>query len=289
MPKAKAPGLARNREESGLGRLFVVSTPIGNLGDITFRAIETLRGCDVILCEDTRHSRTLLSHYDIDKPVRALHEHNESQMTPVILARLEAGESIALISDAGTPLISDPGARLVRAAIESGVPVVPIPGASAVLAALVTSGLGDGPFTFFGFLPRKKKERAERLRVLSGLDHTGVLYESANRVVDTLEELSAMGMDKRRAAVLRELTKQFEEARRGTVSELIEYYRKVPPRGEVVMVLEGVVAEGPDIGVLQGVARDLTSEGLDPREVMQRLVNEYGASRNVAYRLAHED
>lgn len=290
MPKAKAPARLRDREGTDpVGRLFIVSTPIGNLGDMTFRAVETLRSCDAILCEDTRHSRTLLTHYGIDKPVKALHEHNESQVTPLILGRLQGGESFALISDAGTPLVSDPGARLVRAAIDAGVSVVPIPGASAVLAALVTSGLGDGPFTFFGFLPRKKKERSERLRALSGLDHTGVLYESPNRVVDTLEELSAMSLGGRRAAVLRELTKQFEEVRRGTVSELIEYYQKVPPRGEVVVVLEGREPEGPDLAVLQGVARDLVSEGLGPREVMQRLVNEYGASRNMAYRLAHED
>ena len=267
----------------------MVSTPIGNLSDITLRAIETLRTCDLILCEDTRHSRTLLNHLGVETPVQSLHEHNEARETPRLVERMRQGARLAQISDAGTPFVSDPGARLVKGAIAGGVRVIPIPGPSALLAALVASGLGEGPFTFFGFLPRKRKDRYERLARLSTLDHPSVLYEAANRVVATLEELQGQGLAERPAAVARELTKQFEDVRRGTVSELIEYYRSMPPRGEVVLVVDGAPASVADPVILREAARDMRERGASTREVTQRLVNEFGASRNVAYRLAHED
>lgn len=267
----------------------MVSTPIGNLSDITLRAIETLRTCDLILCEDTRHSRTLLNHFGIETPVQSLHEHNEARETPRLVERMQKGARLALISDAGTPFVSDPGSRLVKGAIAGGLRVVPIPGPSAVLAAVVASGLGEGPFTFFGFLPRKRKDRDEQLARLSTLEHPSVLYEAANRVVATLEELEAQDLGGRPAVVARELTKQFEDVRRGTVTELIEYYRNTPPRGEVVLVVDGAPASVPDPEVMREAARDMRGRGASAREVSQRLVNEFGASRNVAYRLAHED
>jgi 16S rRNA (cytidine1402-2'-O)-methyltransferase len=267
----------------------VVSTPIGNLADITLRAIETLRSCDVILCEDTRHSRTLLTHHGIETPVQSLHEHNEARETPRLVARMLQGDRLALISDAGTPLVSDPGARLVRGAIAAGIDVVPIPGPSALLAAVVASGLGDGTFTFHGFLARKRKQRDAQLASLSALGHPSVLYEAGNRVVDTLEDLAAQGAGDRQVAVARELTKQFEEVKRGTVAELIEYYRDTPPRGEVVIVVDGASAPVAGLDAMREVARGMKEGGAGAREVTQRLVNEYGASRNVAYRLAHED
>lgn len=276
-------------EGKSTGCLFVVSTPIGNLADITLRAIETLRACDAILCEDTRHSRTLLTHYGIDTPVRSLHEHNEARETPRLVERMLRGERLALISDAGTPFVSDPGERLVKGAIAAGLAIVPIPGPSAVLAALVASGLGAGQFTFIGFLPRKRKARDEQLVWLSALEHPSVLYEAANRVVGTLEDLVAHGAGARLVAVARELTKQFEEVKRGTVTELIEYYRNSPPRGEVVMVVDGGQAPVTDPGAMRDAARGMRESGASAREVTQRLVNEFGASRNVAYRLAHED
>lgn len=275
------------RESSG--RLYVVSTPIGNLADITLRAIETLRTCDVILCEDTRHSRTLLTHHGIETPVQSLHEHNEARETPRLVARLLRGERMALISDAGTPLVSDPGARLVRGAIAAGLDVVPIPGPSALLAAVVASGLGEGTFTFHGFLARKRKERDAQLAWLSALAHPSVLYEAGNRVVDTLNDLVAHGAGERQVAVARELTKQFEEVRRGTVTELIEYYRNTVPRGEVVIVVDGASAPVTSLDAMRAAARGMKEGGAGAREVTQRLVNEFGASRNVAYRLAHED
>ncbi|HKN58297.1 MAG TPA: 16S rRNA (cytidine(1402)-2'-O)-methyltransferase, partial [Gemmatimonadaceae bacterium] len=160
------------------GRLYVVSTPIGNLGDFSFRAIDVLRGVALILAEDTRHSRTLLDRYEIRTPVASHHEHNEAKMTPGLVARLRGGEDLALISDAGTPLLSDPGARLVSAALDAGVVVTPIPGASALLSALVASGINSERFTFYGFLPRKGRDRASTLAELASLPHTAIVYEA---------------------------------------------------------------------------------------------------------------
>jgi 16S rRNA (cytidine1402-2'-O)-methyltransferase len=252
------------------------------------RAAEVLRSVSAILAEDTRHSRTLLDHYAIATPAVAYHEHNEARATPAMLARLQAGEDLALISDAGTPLLSDPGARLVRAAAEAGVPVVPVPGASALLAALVASGLDAERFTFFGFLPRKGRERADALAELVALRHTAVLYEAPGRVADTLQELADAGHGERAGAVARELTKQFEDIRRGTLAELAAYYNVTPPRGEVVIVLAGhpeaVITETE----LRDLARGLRAQGAAPRDVVRRLMSEAGAPRNLAYRLAHE-
>src|SRR3954471_21504270 len=194
------------------GTLYVVSTPIGNMGDFSFRAVEVLRAVALILAEDTRHSRPLLDRYEIRTPVASYHEHNEAKSTPRLVQRLLAGEDVALISDAGTPLISDPGGRLVSAAVDAGVRVVPIPGASAVLAALTGSGLDTERFTFVGFLPRKGKERTTTLAQVVSSPCTTVLYEAPARVADSLRDLaSAAGDGARPVVVARELTKQFEE------------------------------------------------------------------------------
>ena len=270
------------------GRLFVVSTPIGNLADFSPRAIETLKGAALVLAEDTRHSRHLLERHEITTPLESLHEHNEAHMTPRLVERLVGGESLALISDAGTPLVSDPGARLVRAAIDAGVPVVPIPGASALLAALVASGLDATRFTFFGFLPRKGRERAEALAELLALTHTAVVYEAPPRVAKLLSDIERLGGGGREAAVARELTKQFEEVRRGTVAELARYYSDSTIRGEVVVIIAGAKPVGLDEPALRERARALRAAGASARDVAQTLVAEHGAPRNTAYRLAHE-
>ena len=272
----------------GAGVLYVVSTPIGNLADMTLRGLETLRAAAVVLAEDTRHSRKLLDHFEIATPLVAHHEHNEAKTTPALVARLVAGESMALITDAGTPLVSDPGARLVAAAIAAGVRVVPVPGASAVLAALVAAGLPADRFTFFGFLDRKGKERQRTIHTVRGLGHTAVLYESPNRLADTLAELREAGLGARNAAVARELTKQFEEVRRGTVDELARYYSDAPPRGEIVIVIEGAPEVEVTEDVLRERARALRAGGASARDVMTVLVEELGAPRNVAYRIAQE-
>ena len=283
--ESEAPELASGREA---GSLYVVSTPIGNLQDITLRAIDVLKRVDVVLAEDTRHSRHLLEHHGIVTRLVSYHEHNEARATESALSRLREGHDVALISDAGTPLLSDPGSRLVRAAVEAGIPVVPIPGPSALLAALVTSALTSDRFTFFGFLARKGRDREEALRDLSSLPHTAVLYEAPNRVAATLGELAERGAGTRRVSVARELTKQFEEVRRGTVAELAAYYERSSPRGEVVIVLEGQAPQPLAEEELRSRARELKATGLSARDVAATLTREDGASRNLAYRLAHE-
>jgi 16S rRNA (cytidine1402-2'-O)-methyltransferase len=270
------------------GTLFLVSTPIGNMADLSVRAVETLAAVSAVLAEDTRHSRPLLERYHVATPLVAYHEHNEAKTTPALVARLAGGESLALISDAGTPLLSDPGARLVRAAIDAGISVSPVPGASALLAAIVASGIAADRFTFFGFLARKGKERTETLREIAGLSHTAVLYEAPARVGETLAALAAAGAGSREAVVARELTKQFEEFRRGTVQSLAESYVGAAPRGEVVLVIAGGSEPAPDEAALRERARALREQGMSARDVARVLTEESHAPRNLAYRLAHE-
>ena len=289
--RADARGIEETEDglAAGVGTLYVVSTPIGNLRDLSLRAIDVLRAVDLILAEDTRHSRHLLAHHGIETRMLSYHEHNEARATAAAIGRLRDGRDVALISDAGTPLLSDPGARLVRDAAEAGISIVPVPGASALLAALVASGLSTDRFTFYGFLARKGRERDDTLRELSGLRHTAVLYEAPGRVAGTLRDLGYHGAGSRKAVVARELTKQFEEVRRGTVAELVAYYEGSTPRGEVVIVLEGATPPPLAEDQLRSRARELRASGLSARDVAAALVREDGASRNLAYRLAHEE
>jgi len=258
------------------------------MGDFSFRAVETLRDVAAVLAEDTRHTRHLLERYEIDAPLVAYHEHNEAKTTPRLVERLLNGESLALVSDAGTPLLSDPGARLVRAAIDAGVQVSPVPGASALLAALVASGLEAERFTFYGFLARKGPERRTAIDELVALRHAAVLYEAPARVHATLAELADAGAGGRQAVVARELTKQYEELRRGTVAQLVAYYQQTPPRGEVVIVIAGQVPTGASEDQLRARATALRAEGRSARDIAAALSAELGAPRNLAYRLAHE-
>jgi 16S rRNA (cytidine1402-2'-O)-methyltransferase len=270
------------------GSLYVVSTPIGNLGDLSYRAVEVLGSAAMIVAEDTRHSRRLLEHYEITTRCYAYHEHNEARETPRLIRRLLAGESIALITDAGTPLVSDPGSRLVTAAIDAGIPVVPIPGASALLAALVASGLAGETFTFFGFLPRKGKERFAGLTELMRTPHTAVIYEAPSRVGATLTEIADAGAGLRTAVVARELTKKFEEFARGSVSDLASRFTAEPARGEVVILIGPARADAPNEEKLRSSAIRLREQGSSPREIAERLTADMGAPRNLAYRIAHE-
>ena len=271
------------------GRLYVVSTPIGNLGDFSFRAIDVLRDVSLILAEDTRHSRTLLDRYEIRTPVASYHEHNEAKLTPSLIERLREGDDLALISDAGTPLLSDPGSRLVAAAIDAGILVNPIPGASALLSALVASGISTERFTFYGFLPRKGRERTSTLAELASLSHTAVVYEAPTRLADTLADLEGVGAGQKKIAVAREMTKQYEEVRRGTVSALRAYYHETPPRGEVVLVLAGSEQRAVDESDVRARARILAAEGRSARDVVAQLVAELGVPRNKAYQIANEE
>lgn len=271
------------------GILYVVSTPIGNLEDLTPRARRILGEVDLILAEDTRRTGLLLHHLGIQTSMRSLHRHNERAREEEALARLGEGGHLALVSDAGTPLVSDPGEGLVGRVLEAGHTVVPIPGASAVLAALVASGIPAVPFTFFGFLPRKGRERERLLREIGATPHTVVLFESPERTGRLLATLAeGEGAGDRQAAVIRELTKLHEEVRRGTVAELAGYYQEVTPRGEVTVVLgPGLVASDPAVteASLEAEARTLLAEGLSPSRAARALAQRLGIPKNRAYDL----
>ena len=222
--------------------LHVVATPIGNLRDISLRALTTLASANAVLAEDTRVS-TLLAHYGITTPLIAYHEHNAAEMRPKVLKRLQAGEALALISDAGTPLVSDPGYKLVEAVLDEGIKVTPVPGPSAVLAALVAAGLPTDRFFFEGFLPPKSAARCERLAVLAAIPSTLVFFESPRRVAAMLSDAAEILGD-RQATVARELTKMFETVKRGTLSELAaEFEASGPPKGEIVVLIGPPSAE----------------------------------------------
>ena len=218
--------------------LYIVPTPVGNLDDMTFRAISVLKEADLILAEDTRTSSVLLKHYDIHTPLRSHHKFNEHQMSASVVQELLAGKTIALISDAGTPAISDPGFFLVREAVKAGVEVQCLPGATAFVPALVDSGLPNDRFFFEGFLPQKKG-RQTRLSQIAELEHTVIIYESPFRLVKTLEQLAEYLGKERQASVSREISKIHEETVRGTLQELIIHYKEVPPKGEIVICVAG--------------------------------------------------
>ncbi|HXS37603.1 MAG TPA: 16S rRNA (cytidine(1402)-2'-O)-methyltransferase, partial [Flavipsychrobacter sp.] len=213
-------------------------SPIGNLGDITYRAIEILKQADGILCEDTRTSSVLLRHYNIQKPLTPYHQHNEHKVLAYLVEQLQAGKTYALITDAGTPGISDPGFLLVRECIRNNIPVECLPGATAFVPALVQSGIPSNRFVFEGFLPLKKG-RQTMLKQLAEEERTIILYESPHRLVKTLQELSSAFGNERQAAVCRELTKMFEETKKDTLSALAQHYEQHPPKGEIVIVIAG--------------------------------------------------
>jgi 16S rRNA (cytidine1402-2'-O)-methyltransferase len=227
-----------DKDGPGMGILYVVSTPIGNLDDITLRALKILRHVDLIAAEDTRRTRKLLSRFDIHTPLVSYFEHNELKKLDKLLSHMKRGKEIALVSDAGTPGISDPGYRLIQQAIERGIPVIPIPGPSAVITALSISGLPTDSFYFVGFLPKKGGKRRKLLDKLGDLDGTSILYESPHRLMRTLEELLEVCGD-RQVVVTRELTKAFEEAIRGRISEVINTLKGRRIRGELTIVLAG--------------------------------------------------
>lgn len=218
--------------------LYLVPTPVGNLEDITLRALRVLKEVDLILAEDTRTSSVLLKHYDIHTPLRSHHKFNEHETSNAVADEMAAGKNVALISDAGTPGISDPGFMLARACIEKGVEVQCLPGATAFVPALIDSGLPCDRFYFEGFLPQKKG-RQTRLQQLAEQEHTMIIYESPFRLVKTLEQLAQVLGTERRASVSREISKKFEDTQRGTLVELIEHYKQTPPKGEIVMIVEG--------------------------------------------------
>jgi 16S rRNA (cytidine1402-2'-O)-methyltransferase len=269
------------------GTLYLVATPIGNLQDITFRAVEVLKSADVIACEDTRHTRKLLNAFEITTKLVSYHEHNEGERADELGKLLEDGKSVAVVSDAGTPGINDPGFRIVQKAIEIGADVVPIPGAVAFVNAVIASGLPTDSIYFGGFLPSKTGERKKRLREVGEVPATLVFYETPHRLIDALRDaISELG--DRQAAAARELTKLHEEIVRGTLSELHRHFSDEAPRGEFVIVIDRVgtidVGNAQRISISERVAQ-LESEGHDAKAALKMAAKERGIGKSDAYRL----
>jgi 16S rRNA (cytidine1402-2'-O)-methyltransferase len=270
------------------GTLYLVSTPIGNLEDVTQRALRVLAEVDAVACEDTRRTRVLLDRYQIKTRTVSYHEHNERERAAELCARVEAGESVALVSDAGTPAVSDPGFRLVREASERGLRVVPVPGPTALVAALTASGLPTDTFYFGGFLPARTHARRLALEAVRGLRATLVFYEAPHRIAHFLSDAREV-LGERRAAVARELTKLHEEFVRGSLGELAERFSdETAARGEMVVVIDRDVVEGEatDAALSSVAARvaELEREGLDPRAALKRAARDLGLTRDEAYR-----
>jgi len=261
--------------------LAVCATPIGNLDDVTLRMLAELREADVVLCEDTRHTRVLLERHGISARLLSYHEHNEAKRTAELLPRLQAGERIALVSDAGMPGISDPGARLIAAALDAAVPVTVLPGASAVETALVASGLAAERYQFIGFLPRGARALAQLWEELAAWSHPVVAFESPRRLPATLRSLAA-AQPEREIAVCRELTKRFEEVVRGTAADVAERFAE-PPKGEITLVLGPRVAVGESSASVEAVA-ELVAAGVARRQATDLVSRLTGASRNELYR-----
>ena len=274
-----------NDEERGT--LYVVATPIGNLSDITLRALDTLRTVHLIAAEDTRHTRKLLTYYDIHRPLTSYHAHNAAERGPELVRRMQAGENIALVTDAGTPGISDPGSLLVAQAVEAEIPVVVVPGPAALIAALVSSGLPTHPFVFLGFPPLKGRTRF--FASYAALSMTLILYESPQRLGKTLQEMLSSWGD-RRIAVARELTKRFEEIFRGRISEAIERYGD-GTLGELVLVVEGAGEDDAGVNAEKGdwrqaLATLLTDPAVTVRDASDQIADRFGQARRAVYREA---
>ena len=269
--------------------LYVVATPIGNLEDITLRALRVLRQADLIACEDTRHTQKLLNHFEIKTPTQSYHEHNEAARTQELVERVAAGESVVLVSDAGMPGVSDPGERVIRAVIERGLNVVVVPGASALVSALVVSGLSTGQFRFVGFLPPRSGERRSALESLASVTETLVFYEAPHRITEMLNDLARILGPDRKVAVARELTKVHEEFLRGTAAEVSrEMARRGPAKGEITVIVTGRsdLQEEPAARrtVAERIHQLISSESLAEKDALKQAAREFGLSKSEAYR-----
>ncbi|HAU51491.1 MAG TPA: 16S rRNA (cytidine(1402)-2'-O)-methyltransferase [Clostridiales bacterium] len=267
--------------------LYLVGTPIGNMQDLSPRAIEVLSHVDLVACEDTRRTGLLLAHFGISAKLVSYHEHNKASSGSKLIARLKEGAQIALVSDAGMPSISDPGEDLVKLCIEEGIEVTAVPGPVAGITALVLSGMDTRHYYFEGFLPVETKERKERLSVVAETSVTTILYEAPHRLLKTLSDLSAAGMGERRISACRELTKKYEEVIRGTVEEVTAHFEEVPPKGEFVLVLEGAPKNDAKRKLSpeerRNVILDLESKGLSTKDIAKTLALEWGESKKALY------
>lgn len=276
------------------GKLYLCATPIGNLSDITLRCLEVLKSVDLIAAEDTRRTKALLNHFEISKPLTSYYEHNRKEKGEYLAAEMEGGKSIALVSDAGTPAVSDPGEDLVKICIERDIPVVPVPGCVAAINALIGSGMSTGRFTFEGFLSVNKQSRREHLASVAEEKRTMIFYEAPHKLVATLHDFKATFGGERKIALCRELTKIHEEFVRLTVDEAIEKYEETPPKGEFVLVVEGAPekkADFSDISITEHVNRHI-SEGLSEKDAMKLAAKERGIRKSdvyAAYKLGGEN
>jgi 16S rRNA (cytidine1402-2'-O)-methyltransferase len=270
------------------GTLYVVGTPIGNLEDITFRAVRILQTVDIIAAEDTRHTGKLLQHFQVKTPQVSYHEHNRTSRIPELLEHLVNNKAIALVSDAGMPGISDPGYELVKACIEAGIPVVPIPGASAAITALSAAGLPTDRFVFEGFLPAKTQQRQEHLESLQTESRTLIFYESPHRLRDTLQDLAKVWGSDRQIVLCRELTKLYEEFWRGTIAEAIAHYSQREPQGEYTLVVAGIPASQPQLTEeeLKAELKQLISQGISRSQASRQLAKFTSLPRRELYQLA---
>ncbi|MFC6314053.1 16S rRNA (cytidine(1402)-2'-O)-methyltransferase [Lapidilactobacillus achengensis] len=280
-------------EPTAQGTLFLVPTPIGNLDDMTYRAVATLQQVDLIAAEDTRNTGKLLAHFAIKTPQISFHEHNTQQRIPELVAKLLAGTTIAQVSDAGLPSISDPGQELVQAAIAAGIAVVPLPGASAGITALIASGLTPQPFYFYGFLPRKKKDLRIALTELTQRRETTILYESPHHLRRTLADLATVFPADRSLVLGRELTKLHESFERGTLAELQAWYAEHDPRGEYVLLLAAapitpVTAAPLAPADLQAAVQALIATGIKPNQAIKQIAQEQGLPRQTVYQQYHD-
>ena len=273
------------------GTLYIVATPIGNLSDASARSIEVLGAVDGILAEDTRRTRKLLAHFGLPTSLTSLHEHNEASRIPRVVARLDADEDLALVSDAGTPLLSDPGEWLVRAVLDAGHTVVPVPGPSAILSALIGAGFPTVPFIFHGFVPRKGRPRQTMLEQVAAAPETSIVFESPERVAALLKELVALVADDRQVVVAREMTKIHEEFYKGTMAEAARYYAENKARGEVTVVVSPrPPAEGMELvdeAAARALAEALLDEGLAPSRAAREVSSRLGIAKNAAYEIVH--
>lgn len=272
------------------GTLYLVPTPIGNLGDMTNRSIQVMQDVDVIAAEDTRHTQQLLNQFEITTKQISFHEHNKETRIPELVARLQAGDSIAQVSDAGMPSISDPGHELVKAAILADVPVVPIPGASAGITALIASGLAPQPFMFYGFLPRKPKEQLHELDLLKTHQETMIFYEAPHRLAKTLQSVEKVFGAERQVVLARELTKRYEEFLRGTVAELVAWTTSNEVRGEFVVVVSGndqaiETSDADPLAELSAVdaVKELVENGLKPTAAIKQIAKQRSLDRQTLY------
>jgi 16S rRNA (cytidine1402-2'-O)-methyltransferase len=280
-----APEIKRMSEQTKPGTLYVVATPIGNLEDISHRAVRVLKEADLIACEDTRHTAKLLHHYGIDKPTVSYHEHNEAKRAEELVAKLTAGLNVAQVSDAGMPGISDPGYRVIKLAIDRGVPVVPIPGASALVAALAASGLPTDSFQFLGFLPARSGERRTLLESMRDAQRTTVVYEAPHRIAETMKDIAELLGAERPVVLARELTKVHEEFIRGSAAEILQRAQKHELKGEMTLLIgKGAGQQAAAKDIVQRLDEIMREEKLDENAGLKVLAREQGISKSEAYR-----